>query len=145
MELIQSGLNFALVTISHLCKFVRHFDDIFTCIFVNEKLCILIKISLKFVPKGPIYNNPALVSITNWRRRIGDKPSYESMLTRSLTHICGTRGRWHGKPGHDMHFPQFEHVDLHNDCITLTCPAMSWEIWEYVCLFLHVSHIFHDA
>ena len=34
---------------------------IFTCIFVNEKLCILIKISLKFVPKGSIDNNPALV------------------------------------------------------------------------------------
>ena len=40
----------------------HHFtDDIFKCIFVNEKLYILIKISLKFVPKGPIDNNPALV------------------------------------------------------------------------------------
>ena len=29
--------------------------------FVKEKICILIKISLKFVPKGPIDNNPALV------------------------------------------------------------------------------------
>ena len=36
-------------------------DDIFRCIFVNEKLCILIKISLKFVPKGSINNIPALV------------------------------------------------------------------------------------
>ena len=33
----------------------RHFtDDNFKCIFVNEKFCISIKISLKFVPKGPI-------------------------------------------------------------------------------------------
>ena len=40
----------------------RHFaDDIFRCIFVNEKFCILIKISLKFVSEGPIDNNPALV------------------------------------------------------------------------------------
>ena len=40
----------------------HHFaDDIFRCIFVNEKLCVLIKISLKFVPKDPIDNNPALV------------------------------------------------------------------------------------
>ena len=40
----------------------RHFsDDISRCIFVNEKFCILIKISLSFVPKGPIDNNPALV------------------------------------------------------------------------------------
>ena len=39
-----------------------HFtDDIFRCIFVNEKFCILIKISLKFVPKSPIDNNSALV------------------------------------------------------------------------------------
>ena len=39
-----------------------HFpDDIFKCIFFNEQFCILIKISLKFVPKGPIDNNPALV------------------------------------------------------------------------------------
>ena len=42
----------------------RHFtDDIFRCIFLNEKFCILIKISLKFVPKGLIINNPALVWI----------------------------------------------------------------------------------
>ena len=37
--------------------------------------CILIKISLKFVPKGPIDNNPALV-------QIGNKPLSEPMLTR---------------------------------------------------------------
>ena len=29
--------------------------------FLNEKFGILIKISLKFVPKGPIDNKPALV------------------------------------------------------------------------------------
>ena len=40
----------------------RHFAvDIFICIFVNEKLCILIKISPKFVVKGSIDNNPALL------------------------------------------------------------------------------------
>ena len=36
-------------------------DDIFKCISVNEKVRILIKISLKFVPKGLIDNNQALV------------------------------------------------------------------------------------
>ena len=36
-------------------------DVIFKCIFVNEKFCILIKSSLKFVPKGGIDNIPALV------------------------------------------------------------------------------------
>ena len=33
----------------------RHFpDDILKCIFLNENVWILIKISLKFIPKGPI-------------------------------------------------------------------------------------------
>ena len=40
----------------------RHFsDDIFKCIFMNEKFCDSIQVTLKFVPKGPIDNNPALV------------------------------------------------------------------------------------
>ena len=40
----------------------RHFaDDIFKCIFLNENVWILIKISLTFVPNGPIINIPALV------------------------------------------------------------------------------------
>ena len=39
----------------------RHFpDDIFRCLFMNEKFCILIKISLKFGPKGPIDINPGI-------------------------------------------------------------------------------------
>ena len=37
-------------------------EDIFRCIFMNEKGYILnIKISLKFVPKGPINDNPAFI------------------------------------------------------------------------------------
>ena len=36
---------------------------------------------MKFVPKDPIVNNPALVEINTWRR-IGDKPLSEPMLTR---------------------------------------------------------------
>ena len=39
----------------------RFADDVFKCIFVNEKICILIEISLKFVPKGLIDNKAALV------------------------------------------------------------------------------------
>ena len=35
----------------------RFADDIFNCILVNENIRILIKISLRFVPKGPIDNN----------------------------------------------------------------------------------------
>ena len=40
----------------------QHFtDNIFRSIFMNEKFCILTQISLKFVLKGPIDNNPELV------------------------------------------------------------------------------------
>ena len=59
----------------------RHFpDDIFKCIFLNENVCITFKISLKFVPKGPIDKIPALVQIMAWRRT-GDKPLSEPMMT----------------------------------------------------------------
>ena len=69
----------------------RYFpDDIFKCIFLNENVRISIKISLKFVPKGPINNIPALVQIMAWRRP-GDKPLSEPMVVRLLTHICVTR------------------------------------------------------
>ena len=36
-------------------------DDIFRGIFVKEKLCILMKMSMKFVSKGPVDNNQVLV------------------------------------------------------------------------------------
>ena len=61
----------------------RHFaDDIFRRMFMKEKFCILIKILLKFVPKGPIHNISALVKIMAWHR-IGDKPLSEPKQTRS--------------------------------------------------------------
>ena len=69
----------------------RHFaDDTFKCIFFNENVWILIKISLKFVPKGLINNIPALVQIMAWCRP-SDKPLSEPLMVRSLTHICVTR------------------------------------------------------
>ena len=72
----------------------RHFaDNIFRCIFVHVKICILIKISLKFVPKGPIDNNSALVDIMVWRG-IGDKPLSEPMLTWFTDAYMWTRGNW---------------------------------------------------
>ena len=75
----QDGHNFA--------------DDIFTCIFFNENCCILIKFSLKYVRKGPIDNNPALVQIMAWCRS-GDKPLSEPMMISLPMHICVTRPQW---------------------------------------------------
>ena len=54
---------------------------LFKCIFMNLQCCILIRISLKFVPKGPIANNSALVKVMAWCRT-GAKPSPEVILTQ---------------------------------------------------------------
>ena len=67
----------------------RHFADaIFKCIFLNENVWIPIEISLKFVPKGSINNNPSLFLLD------GAKPLSEPMMVSSLTHICVTRHQW---------------------------------------------------
>ena len=72
----------------------RHYaDDIFKCIFLNENVSIVIKISLKFVPKDPINNIPALVQIMAWRRA-GNKPLSEPIMVSLSTHICVTRPQW---------------------------------------------------
>ena len=69
--------DFKHIELSLSCVFItlrtrqngRHFpDDIFKCIFLNENIWILIKISLKLVPNGSINNIPALVHIMAWRR-----------------------------------------------------------------------------
>ena len=67
-----------------------HFaDDVFISNFLHENIWILIKISMKFVPKGPINIIPALVQIMAWRRP-GDKPLSEPMMVSLTTHICVT-------------------------------------------------------
>ena len=63
------------------------------CIFMNEIVWIPIKISLKFVPKGPINNIPALVQIMAWRRP-GDKPLSGPMVVSLPMHICVVRPEW---------------------------------------------------
>ena len=72
----------------------RHFaDDTFKLIFLNENIRISIKISLKFVPRGPINNIQALFQIMAWRRA-GDKPLSETMMVSLPTHIGVTRPQW---------------------------------------------------
>ena len=72
----------------------RHFaDDILKCIFLIENVWIPIEISLKFVPKSPTNNIPALVQLMAWRRP-GDKPLSEPMIVRLPTQICVTRPQW---------------------------------------------------
>ena len=61
--------------------------------FLQWNCCILIKLSLKYVRKGPIDNNRALVRTTAWRRS-GDKPLSEPMMISLPTHMCVTRPQW---------------------------------------------------
>ena len=68
-------------------------DNIFKCIFLNENILILIKISLKFMLKRPINNIPALVQIMAWHWP-GDKPLSVPMMVSLLTHICVTWPQW---------------------------------------------------
>ena len=56
-------------------------DDVFNCIFLNENDRIQIQFSLKYVPRIPIDNKPALVQLMAWRR-IGNKPLSEPILIR---------------------------------------------------------------
>ena len=52
-------------------------DDIFKCIFLNEKYGLPIQISLKFVPRSPIHKASALVQVKVWRLTgawINDEP-----------------------------------------------------------------------
>ena len=56
----------------------RHFaDDSFNRILLNKNVSI--EFSLKFVPKSPINNSPALVQIMAWCRP-GDKPLSEPVM-----------------------------------------------------------------
>ena len=55
-------------------------DNIFKHIFLNENVRILIKISLRFVPRGSNDNKSALAQVMSWRRT-GAKPLPEQMLT----------------------------------------------------------------
>ena len=56
-------------------------DDNFKCIFLNENDRIPIRISLKYIPRSPIDNKPALVWVMAWHRT-GDKPLSEPMPTQ---------------------------------------------------------------
>ena len=63
----------------------------FKCIFLNESDKIPIQISLKFVPRSPIDNKPALVQGMAWRQT-GDNPLPEPMMTQFVKHIVPLGG-----------------------------------------------------
>ena len=94
----------------------RHIaDDTFNCILAIENVRSLIEISLKFVPKGPINNIPALVLIMAWRSP-GDKPflhqwwliHWRIFASLSLNELCYT------------------HASCSNDASVI---LYQWKIW----------------
>ena len=56
-------------------------DVIFKCNFMDEKFCVFIRISLKFLPKQPIGNKEALVQVIAWHWT-DNKPLPEPVLTQ---------------------------------------------------------------
>ena len=79
LRLRQNGCHFA--------------DNTFKWIFLNENVTILLKIRLKFVPRGPNNNIPALVQKMAWHQT-GNKPLSGPMLVSLLPHICVTQPQW---------------------------------------------------
>ena len=69
--LLKSFWSAVQSTVSALTHWGRDkMDAIFKCILLNENVWIMIKNSLKFVPKGQISNIPALVQVMTWRRQV---------------------------------------------------------------------------
>ena len=67
----------------------RYFaENSFQHIFMDEKFYILTRISPRFVSKGPIYNDSALVQAIIWHQT-GDKPLPEPMLTQFMDAYMG--------------------------------------------------------
>ena len=95
----------------------RHFADIFKCIFWNENVWIPIRISRKFVPKGPINNIPALVQIMAWRRPDA-KPLSEPMMISLPTHICVTRPQCVKSVRGNSHWTSFQSFISRNVCFS---------------------------
>ena len=70
-------------------------DDVLIRIFLNESIWMyqVWKIPLKFVPKGPVNNIPALVQIMAWSRP-GGKQLSEPIMLNLLRRVCVSRPQW---------------------------------------------------
>ena len=81
LRLKQNGCHFA--------------DDIFKLIIFYEIWCILILIPLKFVPKVPVSNKPALIQLMVWHK-LGETPLSEPVmfLFISDTYKCLIQPPW---------------------------------------------------
>ena len=114
----------------------RFADDSLKCIFLNENVRISIKISLKFVPNGPINNISALVQKMAWRRP-GDKPLSEPMMVSLPTHICVTRPQWvkssyFARQDDYIGIPPISFLNIHICIYPWQTPSIAWLLWNDV-------------
>ena len=117
----------------------RHFaDDTFKRIFLKENVRISIKIPLKFVPKSPIDNIPALFQIMAWHRP-GDKPLSEAMMVSLLTHICVTRPQWVIQQKHVLE-TMFMYITIHDSDVETKKLCAQKEIISLNCIADHQIH-----
>ena len=91
--LFSAGIFFLFQHIEAKIKWLPFYRQHFQMYFLEWKVWIPIKISLKFVPKGSIKNISALVQIMAWCRP-GNKPLSEPMMVRLMTIICITWHQW---------------------------------------------------
>ena len=105
---------------------------------MTENVIILIKISLKFVPMGPINNIPALNQIMALRRP-GDKPLTESMMVRLLAHICVTRPHLVKFSGSKFITFRKNHVNTIAAHALDLCMDMASSVHKMPC-YVHLNH-----
>ena len=104
--------------VRHKMSVISHTDGTLKRIFLIGNVRIVIIISLKFVPKGPINNIPALVQIMA-RRWPDDKPLSETMMVRLLTYICATRS--HLKSPKALFYQQHVHANNNKNIKVTHC------------------------
>ena len=93
---------------------------------MNENVQISMKISLNFVPKGPINNIPSLVQIMDWHRS-GVKPLSEPMMVRLLMHKCAI-------------WPQRQLLNELRQILTLTRLWGTCNVgWSLKCLYIVIK------
>ena len=113
LRLRQNGRNFP--------------DDIFKWSSLNENVWILIQISYRYVPVGPINNIPALVQIMAWRR-LGDKPLSEPVMVSLLMHICSTRPQWV-----NVNWISMTPYPGYSQFLAISCPAYKMlKVFKYI-------------
>ena len=69
-------------------------DDSLELIFLYQNCCILLQISLTFVPKGSIDNKPALVQIMAWRQTANNPLSEPKQVYSSLLMLICISWPW---------------------------------------------------